>query len=95
MVKIDYNTNDIILRIYEGGISMYAACLILELNIDYERNKAREIIRQFLEKFPQKENRKHPILNFSPQLTRQLVEYLQSNSKGISINLFPDPPSVW
>jgi hypothetical protein len=94
-MRIDENTNHYLYCLYEGGVDYETLCNILEIRHTYDRQKARELIRGFVYKFCKEEDNKHPLLTLHPLQTRELIEMLQQDSKGSSINLFPDGPSVW
>jgi hypothetical protein len=93
-MRIDETTNQYIYNIYEHG-ECHHSFRKLEINNSYDRIRAREVITQFINKYCKIEDNKHPILSLPPQLTRQLVELLQQDSKGSKVNLYPEPPSVF
>lgn len=94
-MRIDEHTNFTLRCLYEGGIDFDNVCSLLELNKSYSRNKARELITNYINKFCKEEDNKHPLLNLSPHQTRELVDLLQQDSKGVKINIFTDGSSIW
>jgi hypothetical protein len=93
-MRIDENTNEYIYNIYEHG-ECHHSFRKLEINNSYSRTQAREIISQFINKYCTIKDNRHPVLELPPQLTRQLVELLQQDSKGEKVKLYPDPPSLF
>jgi hypothetical protein len=94
MVRIDENTNYYLYCIYEHG-ELYHACRKLELKIK-DRATARDLITSYINKFVRIEDNKHPLLNLNPHQTRELIELLDLESKGIKTILSTnDGPSLW
>lgn len=92
-MRIDENTNYYLYCIYEHG-EFHHSCRKLEIKIE-DRVKARELMTQFINKYCKAEDNKHPLLTLHPQLTRQLIDLLQQDSKGGKINLYAEAPSVF
>jgi len=94
-MRIDEHTNLFIWYLYEGYAEYKSVCNVLELNNSYTRERARELITSYINKFCKTEDNKHPLLNLTPHQTRELVDLLQQDSKGVKINIFTDGPSIW
>ena len=93
MIRIDEYTNYYLYCIYEHGEFKHACCK-LELKIT-DRQKARDIITSYINKFCEIKDNKHPLLNLTPLQARQLIELLEQDIKGIRQNNSSDLPSVW
>lgn len=93
-MRIDETTNEYIYFLYEGGANFQSLCKLLELNLSYNRNKARDLITSYINNFCKTEDNKHPLLNLPPHQTRELIDLLQQDSKCAKVSIFPDGPSV-
>jgi hypothetical protein len=93
MIRIDEHTNYYLYCIYEHG-EFVQSCRKLELKIE-DRIKAREIISAYINRYCKVQDNKHPIFSLTPLQSRELIELLQQDSKGIKTNLFGDGPSVF
>lgn len=82
--------------IYEGGLDFIYCCEKLGLSYyNYDRHKARELITSYINLYLPIEENSHPLLISPYPALRQLVDYLQQESKGIKIQLYNEQPSLF
>jgi hypothetical protein len=87
--------NEVLYGLYESGLELNYCVLLLDLNKNYTREKAREVITSYINKFLTWNERVHPLLTMSYLHARQILDLLQQDSKGVKINIFSDGPSIF
>lgn len=93
-MRIDENTIYYIYCIYEHG-EYHHSLRKLEINISIDRNRVREIITHFINKYCTIQDNKHPIFSLHPIKVKELLDMLQSEGKGAKLKLDDDGPSVF